>query len=291
MRQARAVVLGLSVLAVSHGAIFVRLADAPALAIAAWRVTLATLCFVLLNGSRPVWEGIERPDRWRLLLAGLLLAGHFATWIASLELTSISRSVLLVQTSPIWVVLFGMLFAVSRPTRALAAAAGVGVVGAAIVTMAPGHADQIGSVQGDVLALTGGACLGAYLLVAGGLRRRLSFLSFMVLCNGIAAAGLWLVVFVSGTVSTGFDLTTWLAIAGLAVVSQVLGHGGCNWALAGLEPGVVAIALLGEPLLASALGWLFFGEPVAPTTMAGGLLILLAVYLTIRIPAPSAAPR
>jgi len=291
VRHARAIVLGLSVLAVSHGAIFVRLAEAPALAIAAWRVTLATLCFLLLNGNRPLWQEIERPDRWRLVLAGLLLAGHFATWIASLELTSISRSVLLVQTSPIWVVLFGVLFGVSRPTRALTAAAGVGVTGSAIVTVAPGSADQIGSLPGDVLALAGGACLGAYLLVAGGLRRRLTFLPFMLLCNGIAAAVLWLLVLFTGTASTGFDLTTWLAIAGLAIVSQVLGHGGCNWSLAGLEPGVVAIALLGEPLLASALGWLIFGEPVASTTMAGGLLILFAVYLTIRFPARSAALR
>jgi len=93
-------VLGIALLAVSHGAIFARLADAPALAIAAWRLTLASAVVIpcaLAFGARPA--GPAHPAR--AIVAGLLLALHFAFWIASLDHTSIARSVLLVSTSPI----------------------------------------------------------------------------------------------------------------------------------------------------------------------------------------------
>ena len=39
------------------------------------------------------------------LLSGIFLAIHFATWISSLEYTSVASSVVLVSTGPLWVAL------------------------------------------------------------------------------------------------------------------------------------------------------------------------------------------
>jgi drug/metabolite transporter (DMT)-like permease len=75
----------------------------------------------------------------------------------------------------------------------------------------------------------------------------------------------------------GFPPRTWLAFAGAALASQLVGHGGYNWALRHLDPVFVGIVLVGEPVLASALAWWLFGESVAPATWVGGALILAGV--------------
>ena len=77
--------LVLGIVAVSSGSIFARFAqtDAPSLAIAAFRLSLATL-FLLpaawLRYRRELRDLSAREWRW-LLLSGLFLAVHFATWI------------------------------------------------------------------------------------------------------------------------------------------------------------------------------------------------------------------
>ena len=124
------VVLGIALLAVSNGAIFARLAAAPPLAIAAWRVGLALLVVL------PLALTAERPARASRAAyacavgAGALLAVHFATWIASLEHTTIARSVLLVSTSPIWVAVLQFLAGRGTPSRVTLAALALAIAGA-----------------------------------------------------------------------------------------------------------------------------------------------------------------
>jgi len=93
------------IIGVSTGAIFARLADAPALVTAAYRVGLASLILVPLA----VWKARDELRRLSgrdinlAMLAGFFLALHFATWISSLDYTAIANSVVLVNTIPLWV--------------------------------------------------------------------------------------------------------------------------------------------------------------------------------------------
>ena len=87
------------------GSLFIRLASAPALAAAAYRVLLATVLFVPFVASGPAHEfrRLARSDLMSILLAGLALACHFALWIASLAYTSVASSVVLVDTTPFFI--------------------------------------------------------------------------------------------------------------------------------------------------------------------------------------------
>ncbi|HZU77360.1 MAG TPA: EamA family transporter, partial [Dehalococcoidia bacterium] len=108
MRPGRALVLTvllIGVLAVSSAALLVRLADAPALSTAAMRMLLASvpsLALLPLHARRDA-RSVQRGDLPLLALSGLCLALHFATWIASLDMTTVSSSVALVTTSPLFV--------------------------------------------------------------------------------------------------------------------------------------------------------------------------------------------
>jgi drug/metabolite transporter (DMT)-like permease len=91
--------------AISTGAIFARLADAPSLAIAAYRAGLASLILLpfALATRRKEMAALSRSDLYRVIGAGFFLALHFATWISSLAFTTVASSVVLVNTIPLWV--------------------------------------------------------------------------------------------------------------------------------------------------------------------------------------------
>ena len=95
--------LPIGIIAVSTASIFIKLCDAPAIVIAAYRMVFASLLLLPFAGYRRVWSGWERKDLGWLLLSGMFLGAHFASWIASLKFTSVASSVVLVSTHPIFV--------------------------------------------------------------------------------------------------------------------------------------------------------------------------------------------
>lgn len=272
--------LGIALLAVSHAAIFARLADAAPLAIAAWRLGIACLVVLPLAAVATRTAGIAPRSVALAIGAGGLLAVHFATWITSLDYTSIARSVLLVNTAPIWVAV--ILFVIGRgmPARATIIALVCVTAGAAVVSSG-GSAGDAG-LRGDLLATAGAIAMAGYLLLSRAAQAALSFRVYLGIAYGSAAALLWLAVWATETRAVGFDAMTWWALAGMALVSQLIGHSGYNWSLRHLSPQFVAVVLIGEPVLASCLGWWLLGEELNWRTGAGGLLILAGIALAAR---------
>ncbi len=270
-------VLAVALVAVSHGAIFARLADAAPFAIAAWRLGIACLVVVPFAIAAPGAGGF-RPRAVALAIgAGALLALHFGTWIASLDFTTIARSVLLVSTAPIWVALMQYAVDRRRPSRSTLLALAFASAGA--LTVGSGGLGETAALEGDLLAVAGAIAMAGYLMLARAAQSSLPFRGYLGIAYASAAAWLWLAVGVTGTQATGFDSTTWWAFAGMALVSQLIGHSGYNWSLRHLDPLFVAVALVGEPVLAALLGWWLLGEAVDWRTGAGGILILAGIAI------------
>jgi len=278
-RATAALVLSLALVGVSFGSIFVRLADAEPLAIAVWRMTLAAVlvtlpaCLVAAPrhpGLRPLCAAVS---------AGGLLALHFATWISSLQFTTVANSVLLVNTAPVFLVAL-LWLAGKRPAAGTLAGVGLAALGALILGFP--SLDDAGTLLGNLLALAGAVSMAGYLLLAREAQRSLGYLSFVSLAWCSAAAVLWIAVLAGKVQWSGFDGQTWWMFAGLALVSQVIGHGGYNWSLRVLPPAVVAIALTGEPVVASLFAWLLLDEVPGAATLAGGALVMAAILLVVR---------
>jgi drug/metabolite transporter (DMT)-like permease len=271
------VVLGIALVAVSNGAILARLADAPPLAIAAWRVGLATLVVLPLAVAAPREPRFNTQAVACAAGAGALLALHFATWIASLGHTTVARSVLFVSTSPIWVALLQFATGRGLPSGRTLAALALAVAGAAVVSGA-GRGGEA-EVFGDLLAAAGGIAMAGYFLLSRAAQSGLSFRGYLGIAYGVAAAVLWSALLLSGAQAAGFDARTWWALAGMAVISQLIGHSGYNWSLRQLDPLFVAVVSVGEPVLAAGLAWWLLGEALDWRTGAGGLMILAGIGL------------
>jgi drug/metabolite transporter (DMT)-like permease len=269
------------VLGVSTGAIFARMADAPALVIAAHRLGLAILVLAPIAWwrGREDFKQLGSGDIKLALLSGFFLALHFATWISSLELTSVANSVVLVNTNPLWVGLLSPFIARERMAPMMFSSILVCVLGGVIIgagDLAAGNS----ALWGDGLALTGSVCMALYLLIGRSLRKKLSLLPYVVLCYGSAAVILWILVVLTRQPISGFSRGTYAAFWGMALISQLIGHTSYNWALRWLSAGLVAVSLLGEPVGATILAYFLFDEGLTWAKFAGGVLILTGIYLT-----------
>jgi drug/metabolite transporter (DMT)-like permease len=282
VRTSPYLVLSLAVVFVSFGAILVRLADAPALAVSFYRVALASLFLLPFAGrdARRSWPPLTARQRLLLLGAGVALALHFATWIASLSYTSIASSVLLVNTAPIFAVLFSRLFLHEPARRSVLVAIPVAMVGAALIALGD-HAASPGSLFGNLLALAGAVTVAVYQVIGRGLRAALPLNAYVLGVWSTAALTLALFAAVAGVPLGGYRLQTWLAYVALALVPTIGGHGLVNRSLRVLSAPTVGLFLLGEPVGASILAWLIFGEVPGPWTLVGGAIVLSALVLVL----------
>ena len=271
------------VLAVSTGAIFARLAEAPALVIAAYRLGLASV----ILAPNAWWQArdellsLRKKDYLLAILAGLFLALHFGTWISSLDYTSVANSVVLVNTNPLWVGVLTPLISKDRLTLLTKLGIVISVMGGVII----GAGDFVAGGQalwGDFLALLGSICAALYLLLGRNLRRELSLLAYVALCYGSAAIILWTSVLVMRLPIAGFSTGTYAAFAAMALISQIIGHSSYNWALKWFSASLIAVSLLGEPIGATILAYIIFAEGLTWAKSLGGGLILAGIYLAAR---------
>jgi drug/metabolite transporter (DMT)-like permease len=278
--------LVLGIVAVSAGSIFARFAqaDAPSLAIAAFRLSLATL-FLLpvawLRYRRELRGLTAREWQW-LLAAGLFLAVHFATWITSLEYTSVASSVALVSTSPLWVALFAWLVWREPLKPALLAGLGLALAGSVVISLAEAQtAISPRPLLGNLLALTGALAVSGYWLIGRHLRRHLPLIPYVTVVYGAAALLLLAAALFFRQPLYGFKPSTYGWFLLLALLPQLLGHSSFNWALGHLPAAYVAVATLGEPIGAAILALLFLGEVPSPLKAAAAALILAGIYLAL----------
>lgn len=269
--------LGLAVVAVSTSAPLIRYAAAPALAVAMWRNLLAVpfLAVAAARGPR-----LDRRELRLVVLAGVLLAAHFATWIPSISYTSVSSSVALVATQPVWAAMLARWRGevVERQVWVGIAIALLGVVVLAGVDLSL----STRAAFGDLLAVVGGALAAAYVTVGAEVRRTVGTSVYAATCYGVAAVALLALCLVSGRQLTGYEGSTWLAIIGLVLGAQLLGHTLVNRVLRTISPTAVSVAILFEVVGASVLAALWFDETPPVAAAPAGALILAGVVVVIR---------
>jgi drug/metabolite transporter (DMT)-like permease len=286
------VVLGVSVLVVSTAALLVRVAQAEqveSISIAFWRLAIASFVLALYVGSIPKHRtALARVDRrvfGFMVLSGVFLAIHFATWIGSLAFTSIASSTALVSTNPVWLALFSWLVLKDRPDRWIWLGVAASLLGSALIFLADSGAMTLPTAHanlGNGLALAGSVTVCGYLLIGRSLAHSVPILLYVTVVFSLAAGTLFLIAVSSGTPLLGFSATAWLCLLTLAFGPQLIGHSGISWSLRHLAPTMVAIVILGEPICSALLAWWWLGEQFGWLHVVGFLLILTGIFLAAK---------
>lgn len=281
-----------AILGISVSGPLARLADAQPLAIAVWRLALAlgvVAVALLLTGTWREWRRLARRDLLVAAGAGVLLAVHFWSWIASLGMTSVAASVLLVNLHPVVIVAGSALWLGERPTRLQVLGLLMSLVGAAAIGIGDALQGNAGgpsgsAAMGNALALLGAITVGLYYLAGRSIRQRLSLWPYVGLVYGACLVALLCFAALTRTPLWPFAPREWMLFAGIALGPMLLGHTGFNWSLRYVPAYVVSLAVLAEPVGAALLAWVLPGirELPGPHVLLGGVVVLGGLALGIQ---------
>jgi drug/metabolite transporter (DMT)-like permease len=286
--------IAFGIVVVSTASIAIRYAQdyAPSIVIAAWRLSVASLVLLpfLIGRER---EGLRRLAGREIALAlgsGVFLALHFATWITSLEHTTVANSVVLVSTMPLFVALLAPVTLKEPLTRAVTLGLALALVGGVVIALgdtAEGLGVGAGSaLLGDLLAVAGALAGAGYLLIGRRLRRDLSLVAYIGLSYSTAAIVLIVWMVLAGEPAFGYPFKAVGLMVFLGLGPQLLGHTSFNWALRYLPASVVGVTLLGEPVGSSILAYFLLDERPTPLKLSAMALILAGIYIASQ-PAPA----
>jgi drug/metabolite transporter (DMT)-like permease len=269
----------------SSAAVFIRLAQGlgvPSLVIAAYRLSIATLLMSLVAVPRRAWMGYDKLSIRQialLVVSGLLLGLHFASWITSLAHTSVVSSLVLVSTTPLWVGLLSPLLLREATPRLTWLGMLFAIGGGVIIALAGRSGAGRTTMWGNLLALIGAWFMAGYLMIGRGVRARLPLLSYLWLVYGSAAVLLVVWSAISGLRLFGYSPQVWLLMLALGLIPQLLGHSAANYAVRHVSASFVAVIILGEPIGSTVLAMLLLDEWPSGLQIIGGGLILAGIVL------------
>ena len=263
--------------------IFVRVSEAGPTATAFWRVALAVPALWILYWMKPKARTRRYAGKWVLLVAaGFAFAGDLAFWHASIQRTSVANSTLLANLASIFVTLGAWIFLRQRPTRLFLTGLGAALVGVTLLVRTSLDFSAT-ALLGDALGVATAVFYAGYLLAVKGLRDRgETTLHLMAVTSTISAMVLFPLALATGEPMLPQTPGGWWILVGLALVSHAAGQGLIAYALAHLAAAFSSVSLLFQPVMAALFAWLLLSEPLVALQVAGGMIVLLGIYLARR---------
>lgn len=255
---------------------FSRMALAAVLTLPAWRP------------PRPL--ALPEGTRGRAVAGGVLLGLHFGTWLPSLAFTSIAASTTIVTTVPVWVVLLVWVSEGRRPSARTGLGIAVAIAGGTLVAL--GDVEGLGSgsnpLLGNLLALAAAVTYSAHLLLGQAVQARgLGVWRWTTIVATVGAVAIAPLVVATAPGEGPYPVRFWVAVVGLCVVSQLVGHSSLTWSTRWISPTLVSVAILLEPVLASAGAAALYDEVPGPGVLLGAVVLVVGVALTTLAEQPS----
>ena len=279
--------LGFGILCIGMSAIWVKWADLPGLVSAFYRVFIAALVLT------PWWLLSRRrlPKRRALALTGLggvFFALDLVLWNTALLITTAAQATLLANNAPLWVGLGALLLFHEKLPRLYWIGLVLALAGMTLVAR-PAGAQGLVLDSGSLMALAASLFYAIYLLSTQWVRSTTDTLTFMTVSVVSSSLLLLLICLLTGAQLTGFATTTWLALLGLGLLSQVAGWLSINFVLGVLPATQVSVSLLGQVVVTAVLAAIIFGETPTAVQTIGAIAVLAGIYLVLkaRRPRPS----
>lgn len=271
-----------AILSVSTSSIFIRLSEAPTLVLASYRLGMASLFMTLAawyTGQLPQLKAMNKKESLSMALSGFFLFLHFATWITSLSYTTVATSVIIVNTSPLLVALLSYVFL--KESLSLKTCSGIilSVVGAFLIGLSNPVEENL---TGIFLAFIGAIGLAVYLVIGRNLRKNLDTFSYVTGVYSVSFMFLLLSSLAFHQSFSGYPAREYILFFLLALIPSSMGHTLYNYCLKYLKAAVVSVSLLGEPICATIMAIIFFGEIPTFHILGGGILVIGGIYLAIK---------
>ena len=263
-------------IAIAFGPLLVRFADSGPIATGFWRLALATP-FLFFVGYRFGFRfsALGKSTIWLAIIAGLFFGVDIILWHIGIFQTKMANATLFANCASLILVVYGIFVARKMPSKWESAAVLFAFVGAALLMgqsldLSPLH------FQGDILSLGAGLTYTVYLVLMMRVRQNTESWGALGMASAVAA-----VILLSASIVAGEQVipTVWWPVVLLAFTSQFFGQGCLTYALPHFSPLVIGLALLFQPALSAAAGWLAFGETLTAMDFMGSALVMIALVL------------
>ena len=263
-------------IAIAFGPLLVRFADSGPIATGFWRLALATP-FLFFVGYRFGFRfsAVGKSTIWLATIAGLFFGVDIILWHIGIFQTKMANATLFANCASLILVVYGIFVARKMPSKWESAAVLFAFFGAALLMgqsldLSPLH------FQGDILSLGAGLTYTVYLVLMMRVRQNTESWGALGMASVVAA-----VVLLAASLSAGEQVipTSWWPVVLLAFTSQFFGQGCLTYALPHFSPLVIGLALLLQPALSAAAGWLAFGETLTAMDFTGSALVMIALVL------------
>lgn len=267
--------------------ICVRLAQAenvPSLMIAFSRLALSALVltpFTLKQYPREI-RNLSRQDVIYTAIAGLMLAGHFATLFIAFQNASILIAGVIAGSSPLWVALMEVFVLKVRLSRVVWFGLFLALAGGVVIGLGGGSLSATAEhnlIIGAGLALLAAIFAAVYLIAGRRVRTHMPLLLFLWLVYSFAAIGALIVVIFTGTSLIGYSLEGYFWLVMLTIGAQLIAQSAFNYSLAYLSATFISISGQAVTVVASIGAFLIFSEVPRPLQLIGSVVLIIGVIL------------
>jgi drug/metabolite transporter (DMT)-like permease len=202
-------------------------------------------------------------------------------WHWSIKLTTVANATLLGNLAPVFVTLVGWALFAQRFSAGFIVAMVIAFSGTFVLV---GDSLSFGRTRlvGDLLGVLTAVFYGAYIICVSRLRAAVSTATVMFWSALVCSVTLLPVALLSGENLVPATLNGWGVLAALAVISHAGGQGLIAYALAHLSAAFGSVSLLWQPVAAALLAWIILDESLGAWQMAGGVIVLVGIYLARR---------
>ncbi|MBP1927006.1 drug/metabolite transporter (DMT)-like permease [Sedimentibacter acidaminivorans] len=267
----------------SLSSIIVRISQSPSLVISFYRMlfTVFLLLFPVILKERKVIKSITKKDLILCIVSGTFLALHFASWIASINMTTISNSTILVSCSPIFVSLANYLILKEKFTSKMLIGLTMSLIGTGIIAMGSSGGSTNDMMLGNILAFMGAIFVAGYFVIGGIVRKNLSAGSYVFIVYSASVVVLFFMCLLTKTPIYPYSPKEFLLFFALAFFCSILGHTVYNYLMKYISATMISISTLCEPIFASILALIIFKEIPSIYTLIGGTIVLSGVFYYI----------
>lgn len=267
----------LGVFCIAWSAIFVKMADAPALTSGFYRY------FFCLIGLLPIWiyKKIKIPSLtiacW-IALSSIFFVADMSLWYLSIIRTSASVSTLLANNASVFVGLGSLVIFKQYLPKIYWIGLTIAMIGVFLVA-GRDFVENPSVGIGHLMAIGAAVFYAGYMLITQKIRNTLDTVNFM----GWSLLGCVILSFLScwqqNTPMLHFNNQTWLSFVASGIICHLAGWLSINYALGFIPAAIVSPTLLIQPILTSILSFFLLHEVLRTEQIVGGGIVLTGIYL------------
>ncbi|WP_145050349.1 DMT family transporter [Paenibacillus xylanexedens] len=273
------VLLFIAILAVSISSIMIKSSDTPTAIAGMYRLYISAFIMLPFVSWKTIRSLRLNGKEWAVLfLAGLLLGLHFLFWMESLVYTSVASSMVILALQPLFVMI-GSYFVFRERAGVLSVLCLVTALLGSIIIAWGDIGISREALIGDGLSLIGTISISAYMLVGQKLSKRIDAKLYSVVVFFLGGSVLLVYSILRGFSLSNYASSDWLYFVLLAIIPTIFGQYIFNRLLKTIGATTVSVGIIGEPVLAIILAYLFLGETVTAFQSIGGLITLLGMLM------------